>query len=66
MLIPASAGRLRWESDEHKVTRPKPLSLKAYYAVFRKRGAQAGYPWLCATDATAKDGDGTFTVETAF
>ena len=67
VLVPASTGRLRWEADEHKVTRPKPLSLKAYYAVFRKRGAQAGYPWLSAPDATAEDGDDqTIHIETAF
>ena len=67
ILIPSSTGRLTWEADAHKVTYPKPLSLAAYYRIFRRRGALAGYPWLTATDATAKDGDETdFSIEIPF
>ena len=44
ILIPASAGRLVWEPDEHKAIRPKPLSLAAYYAIFRKRGGYGRIP----------------------
>lgn len=67
ILIPTDVGRLRWENTGSKATRPQPLSLAAYYRVFRKRGAMAGYPWLCATDCTATpDDDGTYTVEQSF
>ena len=66
ILIPATAGRVSWEADKFKTTRPKPLSLAGYYSIFRRRGAMAGYPSLSATDCTVEDGEETFTVETAF
>lgn len=66
ILIPASAGRISWEPDESgRWTRPKPLTTKGYYGIFRKRGSMAGYPSLSATDCTV-EGDGTKTTETAF
>lgn len=67
ILIPASTGRLTWETSvSPESARPKPLSVTAYYRIFRKRGSLAGYPWLTASDCTAKESDGNVATKTAF
>ena len=55
ILIPASARHLRWEADRSsRWTRPRPVSLKVFYRVFRERGAIAGHPSLSAPDCMVK------------
>ena len=57
ILIPASTGRLSWDSDPFdRWTSPRPLSTAGFYRVFRERGARAGYPSLSATDCTVEGG----------